>query len=136
MPDVATAIVSLIHESGPVTSQIGGRLNAVGLPDLMPRPNIVYQIIDTSRVYSNDGPTGLKRAMVQLTCYADTYPAAKSLAAAVATVFDGYVGTAPDGTVIQSTFIDDERDAPAPPPEGQSRGAAGVLLVLLIAYSG
>ena len=132
--DVATAVVSLLQAAPPVTSIISDRIAAVAMPAKLARPNVVYQVIDGRRFYGNDGPTGLKRATLQVSCYADTYGVAKSLAAAVSDVLDGYAGTAA-GVAIQSCFVDDERDAPTPPPTGQERGVAGAVLVFLIAYS-
>ena len=135
---IEAAIVHLLKESIDVDGQIDGRIAPVILPERLARPNVVYQTLGTRRVYSNDGPTGLARATVQLTCYADAYDAAKDLAGAVRAVLEGYTGVTPAAfgkTIdIQSSFVDDERDAPQPPPPGRASGVVGKLLIFVIAY--
>jgi hypothetical protein len=131
--DVATAIVSLLTADAPTNGLIAGRIAPATLHDRLSRPNVVYQTISTARVYSNDGPTGFARATLQVSCYADGYKQAKALATAVRTALNGFSGTV--GEIrIQSALLDDERDAPTPPPPGGTHGVFGVILVFNIAY--
>ena len=137
--EIEAAIVAKLKADAGINALVGGRIAAAGIPDTLARPNIAYQRIGTGRRWSNDGPSGLARATLQLSCYADTYPQAKALAKAVR-AFDGFagrVGAEPpgDGVTIQSMFLDDEQDAPAPPPAGQTRSIPGIVLVFVIAYS-
>lgn len=133
---VEAAIVSLLRE--PTSELIEGRIAPAVMPERLRRPNVVYQVLTTRRTYSNSGPTGLARATLQLTCYADDYKAAKGLARAVREALNGFRGEAAagdSGTVnIQSLLLNDERDAPTPPPAGQSAVVHGVVMVFAIAY--
>ena len=128
--ELEAAIVAKLRTDVP---SVGGRIAPVGIPDAIPRPNIIYQRIDTGREHSNDGPVGIADALLQLSCYADQYDQAKALAAAVRS-FDGFTGTVGE-VFIHSMFLEDESDAPAPPPEGQTRGIAGIQLTFRVAYS-
>ncbi len=128
-----SAIVTKLKADATVNGIIAGRILPIGRP-APARPNIVIQVIGTGRFYGNQGSTGISRATVQLSCYADDYKPAAQLASAVASVFDGFTG-AVDGVKFHSVFIDDERDAPEPPAPGGTAAIAGVILVLLVAYS-
>lgn len=131
---VEAAIVTLLTgDTAGVNALIAGRIAAAAMPQGLARPNVVYQRIGTRRRYSNDGPTGLARARLQVSCYADTPKAAKQLAAAVREVLDGYSGTV-GGCTIQALFLDDERDAPQPPATGRDLGVFGVQFDALIHY--
>lgn len=136
---IEAAIRTLLNGDPDVARITGGRIDAAGRP-AGALPNVVYQLIGSRRTYSNDGPTGLRHATVQVSSYARDYTPAKELAAAVGAVLDGYSGTVgepPNVVLVHSAFVDDERDAPAPPAEGQTRAApAGVVMVFKIAYTG
>ena len=130
---VEAAIVARLAATPAVTAIVADRVAAVGLPDKLARPNLVYQTLGTARVYSNDGPAGLARATLQVSCYADDYKSAKQLAKAVRDALNGFAGTSA-GIVVQSCLLDDERDAPQPPSSGQTFGLSGVVQVFNVAY--
>lgn len=135
--ELEAAIVSLLKADAVINDLVAGRIAATGLPDALARPNIVYQRIGTPRTWNNDGPDGIVRGTVQISCYADRYPQAKELAKAVRAL-NGFRGTVtgPSGSiVIHGIFLDDERDAPVPPPTGQSQGIAGIVLIFNVDYS-
>jgi hypothetical protein len=132
--ELEAAFVQKLSAEPTITTIIGNRIAASVLPDRLARPNIVYQRIGTGRQYSNDGPAGIARASLQVSCYADDYSQARQLASAIRGVFNGFNGMI--GTLrIQSMLLDDERDAPTPPPPGQSAGVVGIVMMFLVAYS-
>jgi hypothetical protein len=139
MSNAATAIVALLNTVAATTGVPTSRIAAVGMPDKIARPNIVYQIITSRPVIANDGPADLAFGSVQLSIYADTYSAARTIADLIAAPstdggLNGYSGTI-GGMNIQSLILDDDRDAPEPPAPGQSSGIAGVILIFNFAIS-
>ena len=136
---IEATIRRLLNDDPAVTQIVAGRIDAAGRP-AGALPNIVYQLLASRGTYSNDGPTGLRNARVQVSSYARDYTPAKELAAAVLAVLDGFRGTVlgpPAPVLVHSVFLDDERDAVAPPVDGQTRAApAGVVMVFRVAYTG
>lgn len=76
-----------------VAALVGARMHPRMLPQTPTLPAIVYQRIDTRRLHHLDGPDGLPRARMQVTCWATTPAGAYDLAAAVRSRLDGYRGT-------------------------------------------
>ncbi len=122
---VEKAIVALLTEDTDVTALIGDRLEPVLTSQTLSRPNVVYQRITTSRLRSQDGPEGTGDIRLQLSCYADTYAGAKTLADKVRLALDGYRGTAA-GITVDGISLEDEGDMPQPPLAGGEQGIHGV----------
>jgi hypothetical protein len=129
--EIEAAIVAKLKADTDVDTDVGGRIAATRIPDALPRPNVVYERIGTERTVANDGPAGLVRATVQVSCYADSYAVAKSLAKKIRVALNGFRGTI--GTLkVQSLLLDDERDAPVP---ASVKGVVGVNLTFAAAYN-
>jgi len=79
----------LIADSA-VAALAGTRIYPNVLPQGVAYPAIRYQRIDTPRVYTKGGYTGLSRPRLQIDCYAPTKKAAADLAAAVRTAMERY----------------------------------------------
>lgn len=125
-----TAVAEILEE--PDSSPTRWRIGAAGVTGPLARPNVIFQGITTGRTYTNDGPAGLARPDMQLSCYADDYEGARALAAAVRVALNGFHGVA-DGVTVQSILLDDEQDAPQPPATGQGQSIAGVVLMFKVA---
>jgi hypothetical protein len=83
------------------------------LPQGPTLPALVYQRIDTRRLHDLDGPDGLPRPRMQVTCWAADVANATELAAAVRERLDGYRGAWGDVT-IGSCLCVGERDLDDP----------------------
>jgi hypothetical protein len=151
MADGTTAIIAMLMNAGGITdlrsapvataaataraqvhALVAGRIGAAGAAPRLARPNIIFQNIGVGRTYTNDGPLSLARPNLQLSCYADDIEGAKTLSSAVRRALNGFRGTA-DGVFIHFIMLDDDTDAPQPPPEGQERGIAGIVLMFRLA---
>ena len=62
-------------------------------------PAVAYQRISSPFEAAHDGPTGLVRARMQITCVGVTYAAARGVAAAIVTAMLGYRGVMGSFTV-------------------------------------
>ncbi len=122
---VETAIVALLLGDSDVTALVGTRVEPVQTSQTLIRPNVVYQRVTTSRVHTQDGATGLADCRLQVSCWADTYAAAKTLADKVRLALDAYKGTAA-GITVDGIFLQDEGDMPQPPLAGGEKGIHGV----------
>ncbi len=118
-------IVSLLLADADVAALVGTRIAPAITSQTLAKPNIVYQRIASSRVKSQDGPTGSAECLLQVSMYASTYKGAKTLADKVRIAIDGYKGTA-GGIVIDACFIEDEDDMPQPPDAGDESGVFGI----------
>lgn len=111
-----------------VAALVGTRMHARMLPQAPTLPAIVYQRIDTRRLHDLDGPDGLPRARMQVTCWGTTPAAAYSLAGAVRARLDGVKGTWGTLTIGASLCVG-ERDLDDP-----DAGRSAVALDFMIQY--
>ncbi len=96
-----------------VAALVSTRMYARKLPQNPTLPAVVYQRIDTRRLHDLDGPDGLPRPRMQVTCWAMTPTDAMALAAAVRVQLDGYRG-AWGAMTIGSCLCVGERDLDDP----------------------
>jgi hypothetical protein len=75
-----------------------GKVYALQAPQNTAAPFIVFQRAGGERYRSIAQPSGLARVQIQIDCYAADYYAAKSLAASVEDILDGYAGTVSYGS--------------------------------------
>jgi len=134
----AEAAIVVLMKQVPVHSHVNGRIAQAGVPQGIARPNIIYQRINTNRRYSNDGPTKLPKATIQIGCWANSYPEANSLAKVVREKLDGFKGTV-EGTngqtiKIDAIFLSEEQDAPVPESPGVDTAIRGILFDAAIHY--
>jgi hypothetical protein len=102
-------VYSLLTGSALVTSLVGTPnsrpdgttgIFPVQLPEATPLPSIaIVQIAGLGDV-TMDGPSGLRSARVQFSCYGHSYCASKRLAVAVRAVLEGMHQTLPEGTQV------------------------------------
>lgn len=107
------AVVALLAADATVAQLAGNRIAPMTDPQSVARPKITFYRTGTDRStdaggFTNDGPTGLAIATLQIDLWADSMLTAKQLADATRRVLNGY-----SGGMIQSAYIRDERETPA-----------------------
>jgi len=123
-----TALRTYTLAGAEVASLAGIRMYPAKLPQVPTLPAIVYQRIDTRREHDHDGPDGLPRPRLQVTCWATSVGAAWDLAGAVRRRLDGYKG-AWGSVQVQSCLCVGERDLDDP-----ETGRAGVAQDYMIQF--
>ena len=123
-----TALRTYTLADAAVAALAGTRMYSRSLPQTPTLPAIVYQRIDTRRLHDMDGPDGLPRPRIQLTCWATTPAAAAELAAATRERLDGFRGAWGD-VQIGSCLCVGERDLDDP-----AVGRVGVALDYMIQH--
>ncbi|HEX3739439.1 MAG TPA: DUF3168 domain-containing protein [Terriglobales bacterium] len=73
-------------------------------------PYLVFQRTATSDLYSMNGFAGVRDALFQVDCYATSYYASRSIAAAVREVLQSYKGTLPDSTQVLAVLTEKDWD--------------------------
>jgi len=84
---------------------VGDRIWPVETPQGEKRPHCVYEQVSGGRRYSHSGYSNLQRPRMQVTCYADTYEAAKDIAAQVTEALESWSAVNVNG-VFQQNEID------------------------------
>lgn len=102
-----------------VYTLIGTRVFPLMAPIGTALPLVIYQRSAVSRQQSLSGPVGLPVVTLQLTSYASSYTAVKSIARAVRVAVDGWTGTT-SGVTIQRTSLQAESDGMVLPQDDQS----------------
>jgi hypothetical protein len=102
-----------------VYTLIGTRVFPMMAPTGTALPLVIYQRSSVSRQQSLSGPVGLPVVTLQLTSYASSYTAVKSIARAVRVAVDGWTGTT-SGVTIQRTSLQAESDGMVLPQDDQS----------------
>ena len=73
-----------------VAALVGRRVYPLVIPQDEALPAVAYRRVDTPRVYSHDGYSGLARPRFQFDCVATSYAAAAELATAVRVALAGW----------------------------------------------
>lgn len=94
---------------GGVSALVSTRIYPQVIPQDVDLPAIAYQKISAPRDHTHDGPSGLVRARMQITCAGASYAVAKTLSEAVRAALDGFSGTM-GSTTVNAVFLDNERD--------------------------
>jgi hypothetical protein len=107
---VEEAIVSLL------SGVAGGRSYGYRLPRNVTLPALTYMKVSGPRDQTQEGPSGLVAARVQVSSWGATYGAAKTLSNAVRLALDGYRGTTLD-VRIDGIQLLNESDQNEPEPD-------------------
>ena len=79
-------------------------------------PAVVLSQIAGAGIPTMDGPSSLRKARIQFSCYGMKYSDAKKLARAVRNLLDGFAGPLPNGVEVGNTMLlleaDTFEDAP------------------------
>lgn len=105
-PDVRTFLLA----DAAIAALVGTRVHPLNLPQKSTLPAVTVERIDTTRESTHDGPEGMQRARMRVSCWALTLLAARDLADKVRRRLHGFVGTMGAGTVVQASFMDSDSD--------------------------
>jgi hypothetical protein len=104
---IETELFSVLKNNTQVAAAVSTRIYPLMLPQVSTLPAIVYQRISSTPTTSIDGDSGLDSVRIQVSCWADTYGAAKGLAEKVRTAVNGAT-TLKSITLMESDDIDNE----------------------------
>ena len=88
--DVGTLIFGLLSQNATIQALCGGRVFPVRVPQGQAMPAVVYQLISQIPQQYIGNQRSYDLARVQISIFADSYPALAPLAAAVRLALDGY----------------------------------------------
>lgn len=103
-------IIELLLAGPAVSALVGTRVYPLSRPQGAPYPVITVQRITGAPLYADDGEAGLINGRVQIDCYGETYPDAKTLAAAVKTTLSAVADVTAGGVDFLYVLVEDERD--------------------------
>lgn len=109
---VEIGLVAFLLSKAPIVAIVGQRIEPMRTTQGVTYPRLTYQRVSTDRVRTNDGPTLLAQARIQLDCWAEGpagYDTAKQLADEVRKAVDCFKGEMGSVTV-QGAFLDDDED--------------------------
>ena len=114
---------------------VKARIYPLRLPQGPTYPGVRYQRIGAPRAHAMGADTGEVFARVQVDCYAETYAGADALSVQVRAALSRWSGTA-GGVVVDSIFLDDERDVDEPTIEHDGeQGVYRVMLDFIVNYA-
>jgi hypothetical protein len=120
---IQTKLRQLLIDDEAVTAIAGGRVYFNSSPQDVQQPMVVITTVSRVPDYTLEGPGGVDTYRLQLDCFAGTYREAKTLADAVCEAVEQY---SDDENEIQWFEIEDCRDVPGDPMEGQPNPIFGV----------
>lgn len=90
----------------------GVRIYENELPRGYTLPAIAVHQYGGVRDYDYTGPVDIKEDQIQLDCYGADSPTCRATKEAATKLLESYVGTLPDGTVVQGLFYEREQAMP------------------------
>ena len=135
MASLEQGIVTILRADATVSGLLGTRIYPWIRPQGTTFPAIVYELDGTEPEQDLDGYAGMTRAELSISCIAEQYGGAKTLAAAVLGVLNGYTGTPTNGVAINSLVHDNDIGIIEDSQIGNSRGVAIVESSYIVWYS-
>ena len=89
---IEEAVYAALVDDPEVATLVGNRIYANVMPQGVTEPAVAYRAGGSDEEQSCSGPLGAIRAQLTLSCFAETYAAAKALAAAVRGALNGSAG--------------------------------------------
>jgi len=89
---IEKGIYPLLSTEGTITNVVSTNIFPVIAPPGRLDNYITFERVNTEREYSHDGPAGLAKATIAITCWSDTYDGAIDLADIVRKFIDCYTG--------------------------------------------
>jgi len=108
---VEQAIYSKLSADPAVSALVSTRIYPSVVPQGESMPAITYQMVSGVPEETTDTAQGWRVARFQITCWAETYSGAKTLAEAVRKDLHRYSGTV-NSVVIDSVLLENETDMP------------------------
>lgn len=109
MAEAEKAIIDRLGANATVSALVSSRVYFTEAPQTPAIPYAVIYRIDSPRVHSMTGPSGLAAARIQVDCYAKTAKEAREVGAAVRVSLDGFRGLQ-SGVNVQGVLLLDEMD--------------------------
>lgn len=109
------AIVQILEGTPPLTALVSSRIYPLRLPHGVDLPALTYRLVSAPRDQTQDGPSGLTMARVQVSAWATDYDQAKAIATAVRQGVQGYRGEL-QGVRVDSIRMINETDLDDPEP--------------------
>jgi hypothetical protein len=107
---VEVAIIDYLLAGSAVAAIIGTRIFPLTRPQGSALPALTVTRISGAPVYASDGEAGLLDARLQIDSYAETYTAAKDLAAAVTNRLSAVQDVVQSGVTLIYVMLDSEQD--------------------------
>lgn len=106
------ALYSYLSGYAGLSSLVSNRVYPVLLPQDCQLPAVTYQRVSGPRVHCQGGDPGIAHPRIQVSCWAVTYSAARSIAAQVIAALQDFTGTmgGTGGVTVQASFLDDDAD--------------------------
>ncbi|WP_263146084.1 DUF3168 domain-containing protein [Pseudomonas sp. RIT-PI-AD] len=89
---IESDIEELLTGAAPVVAQVGPRIHAFPAPAGTVLPYITYQIVSSTRPATLAANGSLRNLRLQVSCWADSHPAAREVGEAVLSALDGERG--------------------------------------------
>ena len=105
MASISAGLAQFLTDSG----LVGERVYPLEVPKDQALPAITYQRIDTPRVRSHQGPSGLAHPRFQLTIQTPSFASMTEIATGLRKLLDGFVGMMGD-VRVQSVSVVNETD--------------------------
>jgi hypothetical protein len=108
---ILDGVISLLKADSGVSGIAGSRVYKNELPRGYSFPAVVVHRYGGTQDYQMDGPVGVREDQIQIDAYAVT-GTIEGLSEAVRALLVGYVGTLPDGSVVQACYLERDMDLP------------------------
>ena len=134
MDNVEHALRNLIRSTTAVTDIVATRVFPAYVPKGQSLPAVVYELLTSDPIDSNDGHGGLTYSRFSVECMSNSYSEVKDLAEKVRLAVTGYSGTEAS-VVISSLRHMSSSDDFSPPADAGERGTHSVVLDFRIGYT-
>jgi hypothetical protein len=105
-------VISHLGQASAITALVGDHIYKNRAPRGFKLPAIILHKYGGAQDYDFDGPVDISEAQIQADVYAADENGCGLMIAAIRSVLDGFVGTLPDGTVVQACYYEREMDMP------------------------
>lgn len=115
---IEPAIKTILLEDTPITDLVGSRVYFINKPQNVTSSCIVLELISTVRNLVFGGDAGYSNGTMQITCFASSYQALKTLTDTVRAALHGFAGTIAS-TEVSFIKVTSDNDIPVVPAEGR-----------------
>jgi len=106
---IKKGLITLLEADNDITTIVSTRIYVDRIPQSGSSPCVVLSTSGTERVWSNDGPTGIPTASIEIDCFSETYLQAITIADEIRLCLDGYTGSVGSQT-IHACFLENQVD--------------------------
>ena len=134
MADIEHALRNRIRSTSDVTDIVGTRVFPIYVPKGQSLPAVVYELVSSDPIGSNDGHSGLTYARFTVEGLSSSYSQVKDLAEKVRLAVDGYSGTEASVAISSTRHMGSSDDWTAPANAGE-KGTHHVVLDFRLGYT-